>query len=272
MNNPGHPRGDDGGRPEHGRRDPECTSRSLYLFDLLPPSDRARYEAHLEGCDECAGWVYEHEPVVPLACAGLRLAGAPMPAGEPAPRLLRARAPVVSIGLAVACAAAAILALWVVIPGQPPPRLVPEVTPPRPAVAVPAPRQPPPALRPAPVREVFEVGSLRDGQRVRAGTSLVIEGRHSLPEGTHVWPILLDGYGNRFLQDPAVEAMPDGTWRAPHVQPSRGIREVEFVRVTPDGDDTLRQMVRNGAWGAFHRLPRDSRVIARVRITVIEEE
>jgi anti-sigma factor RsiW len=54
------------------RRDPGLTCRELvelvsdYLEGALPPSDRARFETHIGGCDNCAAYLRQMRETVAL--------------------------------------------------------------------------------------------------------------------------------------------------------------------------------------------------------------
>jgi anti-sigma factor RsiW len=54
-----------------------------YLDDALPPEQRARFEAHMDGCDGCTGYLEDIRMVAAALPENLPAAGAP-PA--PAPR------------------------------------------------------------------------------------------------------------------------------------------------------------------------------------------
>jgi len=112
----------------------------------------------------------------------------------------------------------------------------------------------------------FTVTTLHSGQ-VILHVPLEIDGTYESLGSGLVWVVLEDSPGNYYLQSPPVQFTDDGKWVARNVRPLRGIIAVTFVSVTPDGNTTFQQMVRDQLFGAFSQLPEGSTTLHSVPIT-----
>jgi hypothetical protein len=114
----------------------------------------------------------------------------------------------------------------------------------------------------------FSVDSLRAGQVVRGSDlPLTITGRYMSTGPVAVWVVLGDSFGHLYLQNPPVDFLPNGHWRATNVNIGRGVDIVNFLRVDLDGDQAFRQMVARRDFGAFTELPPGSMRLVAVPIS-----
>ena len=85
-------------------------------------------------------------------------------------------------------------------------------------------------------------------------TNNTISGTHTLPLNSFVWIVLWDGI-HYYLQNPRVTLEAGGRWYQGHVIVGNGIKKIFVVKVTSEGNETFRGMVRNNQWGGFDELP-----------------
>lgn len=113
----------------------------------------------------------------------------------------------------------------------------------------------------------FFVTAPVDGQVVRSkDLPLKVQGRYIRDPGL-VWVVLQDTYGHYYLQNPPLQILSDGRWEATNVLPGPNIAFVHFVQVDKRGHRQFEQMVKQGAFGSFDRLPKASTILRSVRIS-----
>jgi hypothetical protein len=115
---------------------------------------------------------------------------------------------------------------------------------------------------------IFSVATLEDGQVIQAqDLPLTIKGEYSSKKLGRVWVVLRD-YSRRFyLQDHPVKFQDNGKWIAENIFPGEGIEAIEFVLVSPEGEQVFQQMVEQWQFGAFDTLPPASMILRTLHIS-----
>jgi len=163
----------------------------------------------------------------------------------------------VVVGVVVACSG-----------GNPSPSTAVVIPEPTAAPTLPPTPTPTPTLTPTPGPFTMQFTSPTSGQVLSQGVSIDCKGTYSGQYPPYVWVVLLDTRGQFYLQNPPVAFNPDGSWDASNVIPGSGIVKIDVVAVDSAGNTTFEQMVNNGEFGAFARLPAGYTILARVSIQV----
>ena len=110
-----------------------------------------------------------------------------------------------------------------------------------------------PASAPATQRAVFQITDPKPEAQLKPGQPIRVQGTHRLPVDSCVWIFLRDSFGGYYLQNPAVELLPDGKFRQDNVRPGKGIRYITAIQVDAEGDKQIRRWVEVSAWGKISR-------------------
>jgi hypothetical protein len=80
--------------------------------------------------------------------------------------------------------------------------------------------------------------------------------------------LLVDEDGRFYLQHPEVELHDDTSWVATNIRPEAGIDSIAFVAAGKRGKACFDNMVAQNQWGAFDKLPPNTRILESVQIKV----
>ena len=123
---------------------------------------------------------------------------------------------------------------------------------------------------PSPGEPTFVFKRPQAGEQVEIRRAITIQGAHRLPTSAHVWPFLKDTYGGYYLQSPAIELLPDGTWEHNSIRAGTEITHIIAVEVDETGHQGVLAWVEAGRFGKI--APEDVkdlegyRELGRVRI------
>jgi hypothetical protein len=98
-------------------------------------------------------------------------------------------------------------------------------------------------------------------------TPVVAKGKY-YGEALAIRPVLIDADGRYYLQHPEVELHDDTSWESPNLRPENGIDTIAFIAVGRRGKACFDQMVAEGKWNAFSKLPPNSRLLESTHIIV----
>lgn len=131
-----------------------------------------------------------------------------------------------------------------------------------------------------PTKFVFTTITLKTGNVLQnqepvpipvAQLPLTITGTYSSPGSGQVWVVVEDLAGYYYLQSLPVRFADGGMvgkWRASNVNTNVGTNRIDFVYVTPQGNDTFQHLVDTQQFGAFPQLPDGSQILQTIKIQV----
>jgi len=139
---------------------------------------------------------------------------------------------------------------------------------------------PTPTPNPVPTNFSFTTITLKNRQVLQnqqpvtipvAELPLTITGTYSSQGSGQVWVVVEDLYGQYYLQTPPVRFADggiDGQWRASNVDTNVGTTRIDFVYVTPQGNDTYQHRMDAKDFCSFTQLPNGYKLLLTINIVV----